>query len=619
MVQSKFIKVDKDVLLEYIYDDTNLISEDYKILHNLQDSSYQYIANNTSGTKNIQDNQLFLLDIVNNKWGKVDTDTYNFLQIQDYAAGAPVRHDKIKFHFPINYTFGEHIGMQVKVYAFDYNNENTYELSNYYFDIKDVDTFNDLGFSAPPLMFQEKLWGKFIELAIPSAYTISLQRISGVTTANSINYNLTNGVGLSQTSPIFIEFRFIEAKQTINSITTYVTNTPKNISVPIIPEFETLAVTIEESTQGDFFEIYGTFNGNIAEFKKFIDDSFLAGKRYYVEYVITIFEENIKGKTKVYKVIDNFNQKIEERPIIKFSTTTAVIEVEMRIIDQVDNSQILRTAAYGMLANQLSKYSANLSRINILATKTPKIYNIKNIINGDIDPSLLASLKNGNGVQLQQVRVPYPIMIDKSNVVAKSDNVTVNKTIYYGIGKLQLLIMPFDNIVSITIASNIENNKITPMDLSSVAEIKLVFQNIQLSVECLIYNEHGEVDLSQGLLVFKIFKKQIADIRRIFDSTINTFYITTTFDNNTSVIYSGTFLMFDSNSNVNNLNNQSANQPSTDDTSTATLDPSQLQETAIVTRRVITNTSVAPNNGVTLSGSTGVSVAPDPNGARRSG
>lgn len=613
MVQSKYIKVDKDILLEYIYDDTNLIAEDYKVLYNSEDLYYQYMSTDTSATKNIEENQLFLLDIVNNKFGKVDTDTYNFLQVQNYSSGAPIRHDRMKFHFPINYTFGEYIGMQVKVYVYDYNNQKTIDISNYYFDISDVNTSNDIDLSAPPILVQEKLWGKYIQLEIPSAYALSKQRTSGTTTANTINFNISNGTGISQTSPIFIEFRFIQGKTTINGVTTYIMNTPYNVSVPIVPEFETLAVRIEESTNGDFFDIYGTFNGNIAEFKKFIDDSFLAGKRYYVEYVLTIYEENIKGRTKVYKVIDNFNQKIEERPIIRYSTTTAVIEVEMRLIDQVDNTQILRRASYGMLSDQLSKYSSNMMKINISGFKTPKIYNIKNGISGDFNTlgggnngnNLLNTLKGNTGVQIQQIRVPYPIMIDKSNVVAKSENVRVGKTTYFGLGKLQILIMPFDNIINMTIASSIENNKINPLDLSQTSDVKLIFQNTQISVECLIYNEHGEVDLSQGLVVFKVYKKQIAEIRRVYDSGINTFYVVSTFDNNTSVVYSGTFIMYDSSANVNNLNQQTQQLQSTLDTPKIIDDQNTTKETAIVTRRKIITNSGNNGNGTNNTGTGG--------------
>ena len=55
---SKFIKPNKDILIEYIYDDGNNISETYKILQNIRDNSLSYIAGPGSSTANIQENQL---------------------------------------------------------------------------------------------------------------------------------------------------------------------------------------------------------------------------------------------------------------------------------------------------------------------------------------------------------------------------------------------------------------------------------------------------------------------------------------------------------------------------------------------------------------------------------
>lgn len=590
MRQSKFIKLNKDILLEYIYDDQNFIGEDYKIISNLSTNptSKSFASTSTSGTKNIQENQLVQIDPIQNKWGLVNSTLYNFIQVSDYAGGVPVRYDRIKIHTSINYTFSEFIGFQMRVYSYDYNNQTSYDLTNYFYDISDVARFGELGFSAPPLQFQEKLWGKNLEINIPSPYGISLQRTNGTAKPNSINYNLS-GVGLSLTSPIFIEFSFIKTKQTINGLTSYFLDNPINLSIPIVPEFENLSVKIEESSDGDFFEIYGIFNGNIGEFKKFIDDSFFIGHRYYVEYIITTYEENIKQKTKTFRVLDNFNEKIEERPIIKFSTTTAVIDVEMRLIDLIDDSQIIRRASYGMLPDQISKYSLNLTKINTGGFSNVKIYNLKNVISAE---SLNGFARNS--VQLQQVKIPYPVMVDKYNVVTKSDNVRIKKDIWYGLGQLKLFIMPFDNIISITIAQSIETDQVKLMDLNNSSEIKLTFQNEQLSVDCTLYNEHGEVDLSQGFLVFKIFKKQISDIRKVYNSTTNTFYITSTFDNNTTVIYSGLFEMFDSKSNVNVLNNTSDALNTGDNFAS---DPNSVQETAIVTRKQITTTTVTNPNG----------------------
>jgi hypothetical protein len=101
-------------------------------------------------------------------------------------------------------------------------------------------------------------------------------------------------------------------------------------------------VAIIHSNNGDYFEIYGTYNGNIAEFNDFIINSTNLGNRYYVTYTITLYEQNILGKSFTITVTSNFNETVEYRPVIKYSTTTAVIDVEMNVIDTVDNSSILR-------------------------------------------------------------------------------------------------------------------------------------------------------------------------------------------------------------------------------------------------------------------------------------
>lgn len=605
---SKYVKVNKDILLEYIYNDGNLIGEPYDILVNTRDQTLSYIAGDTSGTGNTIGNQLFNLDNISNKYGKIDPTYYSFLQIRNYAASTPIRHDTIKIHVPINYTFGEYLGFYIKVYAFDYINSKTYDLSNFYFDMTDVSQQYLLNFSSPPLLFQEKLWGKNIQIEIPAVSEISAQRLNNKPKDNSINSNLTNGSGLSITAPIFIEYQFITNTQTINGVTTYLTTPKTVVTVPQTPEFEKLGVNIIESTQGDFFEIYGTYNNTISEFNQFINNSVDLGNRYYVQYIITMYEQNIKGKTSTFTVMSNFNETVEYRPIIKYSTTTAIIDVEMRLIDAVDDSYIIRMASYGMLQDQVSKFSLSLMKINLGKANKPKIYSIKN----SIDPSLVGSSNalgmgignnnngqggNGNGnsgnnVVIQTVNVPFPVLIDKFNIVAKSDNVRFNNKVFFGIGKLQILIFPFDNIINFIIATG-DNNKPKYMDLTNMGEIKLVIKNDQITTEFSLYTDTSQVNLSIGQLVFKVSSNKFNDIKRIYESGITVFYITSTSQNVTTVIYSGLYKVYDSLANVNSLNSDvnAAQAISSQSQPTIIKDLSVSSGTAIVTRKVISTSA----------------------------
>jgi hypothetical protein len=590
---SKFVKLDKNVLLEYIYNDGNLVSEAYNVLVNSRERTRSYLAYDTSGTNNIQSNSLFRIDAITGRYGKINPSGYNFLQVKNFSAPAPIRHDVMKVHIPVNWTFGEYLGFYVRVYAFDTTNQVRFDLSNFYFDMTDVGQSYLLNYTAPPLLFQEKLWGKTIQIEIPSLNQIALQLTNNLPTPNSINANLTNGVGLNMFSPIFIDFQFIKAIQTVNAVTTYLLDAPVTTSIPQTPEFENLGLKIEHSPNGDFFEIYGTYNDTISGFKKFIDDAVLIGSRYYVQYDITLYEQNIRGKTLTITVTDSFNETIEYRPIIKFTTTTAIIDVEMRLIDAVDESSIIRKASYGMLQDEVSKYSINLTKINLSNASKPKIYNIKNAIN----PSLVG-VSNSMGMLsvnnvgkrtrnaaptapttvIQTVEVPFPVLIDRFNIMAKSENATLDAKTFYGYGKLQILIYPFDNVIQFVIASGTAQSPVY-LDLSRFSQHQLVFRTDQTVQSFPIFLEAND-DLSIGNITFKIPQAKYAEIKKIYNQNVNVFYITATSQQTSSVIYTGLFKVYDNAVSVAELNQQAG-------TPGITLDDSLPKETAIVTRRPI--------------------------------
>ncbi|NBP03038.1 MAG: hypothetical protein EBU90_23575 [Proteobacteria bacterium] len=415
---SKFVKVDKNVLLEFIYDEDNNISEAYDVLVNSKERRQSYLATPNSATNNIQGNSLFTLDKLSNKYGKINTSQYSFLQLKNYSSTAPIRHDRLVIHLPINWTFGEYLGCYVRVYTFDTLNQKTFDLSNYYFDMSDSAQAYLLNFTSPPLLFQEKLWGKNLTIDFPAASSLSQQRIGNLPKVNSINANLTTGAGISLTSPVFIDFHFIQNLQTINAVTTYQLSAPITVSIPQTPEFENLGLKIQHSQNGDYFEIFGTYNGNIAEFKQFLDDSVYTGHRYYVVYQITMFEQNIRGKTLTVEVRENFNETVDFRPIIKFSTTTAIIDVEMRLIDAVDDSYITRRATYGMLQDEVSRYALKLIKINLKNANKPKIYNIKNAI----DPSLVGFSNAMGKLSLRKRLPPIPMALPVTSNTILSGN-----------------------------------------------------------------------------------------------------------------------------------------------------------------------------------------------------
>lgn len=611
---SKYIKLDKNILLEYIYNEGNLLSEPYNILVDSRDRRQSYMGSNDSATGNGVGNQLFKVDSVSGKYAKVNPDYYSFLQVKDYTSGTPVRHDTLKFHVPINWTFGEYLGFYVRIYAFDTSNTRIYDLCNFYFDMTDISQQYLLNFTSPPLLFQEKLWGKNVQIDIPALNDLSSQRVNNSPKENSINANLTGGVGLNMTSPVFIDFHFIKNIQTINAVTSYLLTPKVTSTIPQTPEFERLGLVIQHSVNGDFFEIYGTYNNTISGFSQFIDESFNIGHRYYVQYNVTMYEQNIRGKTTTVTQHENFNETVEYRPIIKYSTTTAIIDVEMRLIDAVDDSYILRRASYGMLQDEVAKYSLRMMKINLVNASKPKIYNIK----ASIDPSLVgfsnsmgritkpiaqskpvsgiiaSSGNGGNGsgnggngsgsanVTVQTVKVPFPVLTEKFNIIGKSDNAIVDKTTFFGLGKITIVIYPFDNVIKFVLA---DGTPTTPnyLNMTGLGEIKLVFKNTTDIVEIPLYSE-TEINLAIGQIAFKITESKVSTLRKIENSGINIFYITSSNQGLSTAIYTGLFKLYDS---VNNAGQLNAEAPSSSSSPSIIKDPNLPSETAIVTRRKI--------------------------------
>ena len=590
MKTSKFVQLDPKVLLEYIYDDSYLNNESYTITHDLNEDKRSYAAKDITGSNNKYSNQYVIIDPVTRKAGIRNSDRYNFLKDRDYTQNLPIRYDKVKLHFPINYNFDEVAGCYLNVYQIDFEDNKIVNLSQYFFDKQIQDRFNqELQLSSPSNTLNGRIWGKYIEIDFPSPSILAAQRTNDSPNPNSINSNLTGNIGLSINSPIMIDFGFINQKTVLNNITTFSLDTPRQISVPLTPDFENLGLMIQPSDGGDWFEIYGTFNNTISGFNNFINTAIRAGKRYFVEYDITVFEENIKGKTQTLKINDDFNIPVDFRPIIKYSTTTAAIEVIMRLIDQVDESIITRRASYGLLPDQVSKYSRSLTRISVDGLKTPKIYNLRN--GGSIEDAISGlnrKTKDALGVTqevIETIKVPYPLLVKVNNVVAKSEDGLVNGQEWKGFGKLKIIVDPFDNIFKFTLAKSVEN-KVEYLNLVNVGTIDLFFKNYDSEVKTTLYRKSNDVDLTNGTVVFKLNKEDVLDVRRIYQSGINMFYITSSNEETgeTNVLYEGTFIMSDS---INYVTDLAKDYQDENDNVEIRRDGGQ--ETAIVTRRRIDN------------------------------
>jgi hypothetical protein len=545
---SKYLNLDPNVLLEWDYSSEN-ITENYTIWSDLTKNTRNFLS--TTNINNI-DNNLFVIDATSKKYSKVDPTKFNFIKLQNYYT-APMLYDKITLFFPTNYNFATYYGFYLKISAYDYNGKSLYPLCNFYYDKSQVqssggnlifeDTLMNLG---TPFIYNQKEWGKYITFNIPSVYATSNQRLinpnTNIVEPDSVNDHLTNGIGLNMNTPIYIEFSFITSKQTIFGIPYFYMGDTYRTTITTQPEYQTLGVMIEESTQGDFFEIYAVYNNSNEEIDNFIKTLEDQGSQINIEYVVTLYEENfISGFPLTYLVTENFTQKIEYRPIIKYSNTTAAIDVEMKIVNLVDSSSFSRFASIGLTSNLL-KYGKTLSVLQVNNLQQPKIYNYKY-------DKVVSNLQISNDVtNINLVKVPFPILINNYKILASNYNPGTNGD-YKGMGLLNIILTPFDNVVKFQIAK--QDNATSPIVPYNLSEpllngtLNLVFKSDTKQVEKGIYFQTDENKFELGVVVFKVSQEDIPIIKQINKEKFDNFYIILNANNTSSLLYSGKFKIFE--------------------------------------------------------------------------
>jgi hypothetical protein len=539
---SKFVKLDKNVLLEWIYDTSNIIQENYQVVSNLNTGIRSYISQTQLNNYN---NNLFIIDPIIKKYAKLDTDKYNFLKVESYSSSL-VQYDKIRIHFPTNFNFydNDYKGLYFRIFTYDYNNVNQYDFSNYFYD--DTIVNNDRNFILnEEFLYDSVSWGKYLTFDLPSIDVISKQRTSSISTnlpiINSINANLTKNIGLSLTAPIFLQFSFINSIQTIFNNKYYFLSDIYNTSISKIPEYMNLAVNINESTDGDYFEIFGTYGGNNESLDEFIDELTSKGRKIKIEYDISLYEENILTNTQTFSVTENFTRKLLYRPIILNSNTTANINVEMKIIDLIDNSMFSRYVTLGLRSN-LFKYGKKLSKIDISSNVyKPKIYNLKNLNTTNNIP-----VQNYNP-DINITKVNYPVIVDRVKILAGSSS--SNNSDYKSMGNLELIINPFDNFIKFLIGENVDDKgNITPYNLSKVlvnSSIKIVFKSDTEIIEKDIFRESDQNDFEHGIIIYKIEEYDLSTINKIYTNNKNFYLIINSDKSNTkTLLYSGKFILY---------------------------------------------------------------------------
>jgi hypothetical protein len=318
-----------------------------------------------------------------------------------------------------------------------------------------------------------------------------------------------------------------------------------------MPRYEKFGAVIEPSNMGNFFLIYPTYNGTIGQFNSFIEESLSKGSRYYLEWTIDIWEKNIKVSSQKLLITENFIEKIEFRPIFKYTTTTAIIDVTADLIDSVNGAKITKKISYGLLQDEVSNYSRFLSKIDLSKAKKVQVYKIKGIETPNLDSSNLLSQKTEFSID----PVSYIVYDRKYDIVLDSINVEYSNRQWFGDRKLTIPLFPYDNILKFNIIGINDTGEYSEVDLSSYSDISIDFINDKKNLSFSLWQDSDQNGLEIGKVVFKLNEDRYGEIKRIYDSGSYLFYITGLKDNSRNIIWTGMFITWDSELNKQNITN----------------------------------------------------------------
>lgn len=581
---SKYIQIDPQILLEYIYTDT---------------TSPEVIQTSTSGNRLlILDNTYTGSNFVFNE-DNPNVETGNFRN----RSAIPITHDRSRYAYltnknTLNYLdFDSELDsvndllnqltspLNVPVRNVQYDTIRLHLVSGFSFEDKGDGFIFEVLFrdrnlvkhnalsiayrssdsfeinNPNPFISNEKLYTRYLEFKVPALNYLIDDYITNKANPDAISNLITNGFGFNVQENISLSLKFINRTEVINGQTFFNLGDGREVSINKLDEYSGLSAVIEESTSGDFFELYGQFNGNI--YQNFIIDlNNQPNTDIIVVHDIVVLEQvgTTFTKTSEQSFIqsDSFDEPYRFRPIILNShiATSYRINYTLRILNKIDNSQIIREAQFASF--NVKKYGRKIRKLNL--GTVPTVTNIYNKVLGDLDNITLNNrigfnIEAGENV-LKQTEFVMGFK-ESINVSASIGNVTTRPSIVeegdivpteegegtsVGEGALEITeisnsdkifgqseglitITPFDNFIKFVFYNrNKGDEEPNLLDLTNIGSLFLTFKDEDNGDEVRVenYTNIKNISPAQGEAVFRLSKEQS---RKILKYNTNIFYI----------------------------------------------------------------------------------------------
>jgi hypothetical protein len=383
-----------------------------------QSGRYYAVPTAETGTWALLTNSLGYLDSA--EWLGTSSNDLQPIPTIDVQA---VWYDTVKLHLRTGYSFS---GRGYDGFLFQTKVKRNSGIYNY-FNSTVYLNFSNFEIQNPnPFILGESSYSKYIEIKVPSL----IQMFSPSTNEEFKNtFFAASGVDSIPSSANYeFDFKLIDSVVTIGGYDYINVAEGKSLTLSQEDEFVDIAVNVEHATDGDYFKIYGTYNGNQASFENYITGRIAtSGDDITIFYEVQVAEQlglnYINTFNNTFTQTSNYDEAIVFRPVILNSSVSSnfLLSVNMRIYNETDNTQIVKTAS--LIYTQPKKYGKKLLKLALNSNFAPSVvYNT--LPNTSVNRELNQFV---NSIRPSVGETKYvPVALDTYRIMGGSTAVTVD-------------------------------------------------------------------------------------------------------------------------------------------------------------------------------------------------
>lgn len=450
MTSSRFVQIYDGALLEYVYSDPGdpliysstvlpieIMKDDYtNNTFFFNPPAYDNITGNIRSYSAVPIDSSFttfasLTTARSISYNDVDSNlTPSDQLLQSFSPTINVVYDVVKVHFAAGFNFDNYDGF---IFQVNYQRRDSIEsslMSKVYLK-SDTPTLNPR-----PFMIGERLYSTYIEITIPSLKYVIDSFYAAPNNSNGLGYKLTEGKGFIKTTTINIAVFGIYKTIKEQGFPTYQVRTLNVAALPQTDPFNLLTAVVEQSAGGDYFELYGEYNGQI--FSNFMaslnaqpNGNWIAIHQIDMkEQVGTNF---VTTSTQMITQTDDYDLPTIYRPVVMNSSIAVAFTIDyiLRIVNRDTQEQIIRNST--LTSRDVGVYGRKLQKLYM--GRVPEVVKVYNKV---VDENKKQIVIGGNSVNVQQNQtgqvanspvltqvVVNTVYRDRSTVLARISPVTI--------------------------------------------------------------------------------------------------------------------------------------------------------------------------------------------------